>query len=180
MARAFLAQSRRGAVALALLIGFLAAAGCQSSEAPAESTAPARAEAEETRDPGPRICTLEQTGQTFLCDMEVSAGPEQSCEAALNPRVYENFLERMTRVSLEMLYLDGEPGAEAPYTWNDPQRIIQDTRLQGCRRAGEQCLCRLSYQDMQLLQVFYDSAGCRRSSRLSRHPLYFRGAGCRY
>jgi hypothetical protein len=126
----------------------------------------------------PRVCTLESVGQTFLCDMDFGAPDGASCEASVNDGVRAEFLARMTGVSLQLLYLDGEPGAQGPHRHNDPARVFERVGVSDCSRGPELCRCRLSYQDLELLQIFYDSAGCRRSSRLASHPLYFRGVGC--
>ncbi|MBX7058494.1 MAG: hypothetical protein K1X75_10555 [Leptospirales bacterium] len=124
------------------------------------------------------MCTLEQVGQTFLCDLEFAAAGD--CQAAVSDSVRREFLQRMTSISLQLLYLDGERGATPPFRYNQIDQVLSDITVQSCSSSGAgSCRCRLAYQDSELLQIFYDSAGCRRSSRFMRHPLYFEGEGCR-
>ncbi len=123
------------------------------------------------------LCTLEQVGQTFFCDLQFSSGAA-GCEASVNDPVRREFLQRMTVISLQLLYLDGERGAMAPFRYNNPATVLEQISVRRCQQSGDRCNCRLAYQDPELLQIFYDSAGCRRSSRLRSHPLYFQGFGC--
>ncbi|HMU84138.1 MAG TPA: hypothetical protein PKE49_03350 [Leptospiraceae bacterium] len=82
----------------------------------------------------------------------------------------------MTYVSLEMLYLEREPGGRGPFRYNDEHDVIRRITVESCSGS---CVCRLKYSDPDLDEIFYDSAGCRKQSRYSNHPLYFRGSGCR-
>jgi len=96
-------------------------------------------------------------------------------KCTVDVRVKSVFLERMTGVSLEMLYLDREPGALPPYLYNDAGNIIRRITVKSCEG---NCSCRLVFQDPDLDEIYYDSAGCRRGSKYANNPLYFRGRGC--
>lgn len=140
--------------------------------------------------PPARVCRLNQLEQAFECDLEFSASSEASCAKGPGFEEENEFLRRMTVVSIRALYLEGEAGARPPYRYASPGDIFARIQKQNCRvdqNAASQpgaltpaarCVCRMRYQDPELLQVFYHSAGCRRSSRLADNPLYFRGNGC--
>lgn len=85
----------------------------------------------------------------------------------------------MTRISLESLYLDGEPGAQSPYSYNNPGQVLKEIAIRDCVQENQVCQCRFEYGDSHLLEIFYDSAGCRAGSAFRNQPLYFRGRGCR-
>lgn len=120
-----------------------------------------------------RLCTLSLDKTSFLCDVEFQ--PEDSkCTPTASAR--REFVSRMTAVSLEMLYLDREPGGTPPYRYNDLNGVFSRIRVIACRKG---CECRLEYSDPDLERIFYDSAGCRVRSRFEAHPLYFVGRGCR-
>jgi hypothetical protein len=122
---------------------------------------------------GLRICTLTPDKRTFICDVEFM--PEGgSCQPGVSVR--REFLTRMTNVSLEMLYLDREPGGQGPFRYNDAAKTASRIEVVACRSG---CECRLQFTDSSLEEIFYDSAGCRTNSRFQNHPLYFRGRGCR-
>ncbi len=120
-----------------------------------------------------KLCTLSADKKTFICDVEFGA-QNGSCEPGDVPRAV--FLDRMTYVSLEMLYLEREPGGKGPFRYNDMRGVIRRITVDGCSGS---CVCRFRYTDPDLDEIFYDSAGCRSGSRFSEHPLYFRGKGCR-
>lgn len=159
----------------------VAVAACQSpAPQPAQKAAPV------ANDAPRRLCALDQVSQAFVCDMEFEHIAGKSCAdggqggmaGEIPMDAQHEFLERMTTVSLSSLYLDQGRGALPPFRYNSPGEVYDRIVVQECRAAGQGCLCRLSYSDPELLQIFYDSAGCRRSSALAEHPLYFRGRGC--
>lgn len=157
-----------------VLISMLVVAGCST---------PPKSEPEPTPKVAvtpARVCTLDQLEQAFVCDMEFEISAGKTCEAGPGLALEHEFLIRMTSISLEVLYLDGEVGSRPPFRYNSPGAVyarIQQSDCQGNANAGN-CLCRFTYRDPELLQIFYHSAGCRRSSSLSGNPLYFRGYGC--
>ncbi len=122
------------------------------------------------------ICTLSSDGTDFRCTL-AKEGARQ-CSATMTPEMGALFLNRMTTISLEMLYLDGEPGGTAPYRYNNEPAVIEQIHVESCEVSHGQCMCRLSYTDRSLKEILYDSAGCRRNSKFQSHPLYFRGARC--
>lgn len=128
-----------------------------------------------------RICTLDESGTSFKCTVsyKLTDTGGAKCAAQTPVEVKHDFVIRMTGISLDMLYLDTEPGARGPYQYNDIQTVIMRIQDAGCHVAGGNCLCDLSYFDPGLKEIFYDSAGCRSGSSYSNHPLYFRGNGCR-
>ncbi|MCR9144709.1 MAG: hypothetical protein NXI24_20895 [bacterium] len=149
--------------------------GCSSSPPPTVD----KPVAKET-PPRSRICVLDEVRQAFVCDMDFQVSAGKSCASGPGLDLEHEFLTRMTMVSLETLYLEGEAGARPPFRYNSPGEVyarIQRSDCSGDANAGT-CSCRFTYQDPELLQIFYHSAGCRRSSSLSGNPLYFRGHGC--
>jgi hypothetical protein len=162
-------------VCLTILLTTLPALQCQ---APDRKNPPPDSGAPSVSAP-PRVCALDRLTQSFSCDMEFAPTVSAGCDARTpGLQVEDEFLQRMTRVSLETLYLDNDVGARPPFRYNSPGDIYARIQKSDCRAAGERCVCRFTYQDPELLEVFYHSAGCRRSSRLSDNPLYFRGNGC--
>ncbi|MEQ9364803.1 MAG: hypothetical protein RIF32_11190 [Leptospirales bacterium] len=163
-------------VLIALILpGLSIVGGCSSSlkvePAPAQNSPPGK--------PG-RVCTLDQVSQAFVCDMDFQVTVGKTCASGPGLELEHEFLTRMTMVSLELLYLEGEAGSRPPFRYNSPGEVyarIQQSDCAGDANAGT-CSCRFTYQDPELLQIFYHSAGCRRSSGLADNPLYFRGHGC--
>lgn len=126
-----------------------------------------------------RLCTLGPDGKVFRCSMAYRISAGAKCAETSPAVVKRNFILRMTGITLEMLYLDTEPGATPPFHFNDLSTVISRVEDRGCRSVGEKCLCDLAYSDPSLKEIFYDSAGCRKNSAYANHPLYFRGNGCR-
>ncbi len=160
-------------LAAALLVAFFVSVGCSTPPKPEQVQQPA------AKQPA-RVCALDQIGQAFVCDMEFQVTAGKSCAAGPGLELEHEFLTRMTSVSLQTLYLEGESGARPPFRYNSPGEVyarIQQSDCSGDASAGN-CVCRFTYQDPELLQIFYHSAGCRRSSNLAGNPLYFRGYGC--
>ena len=155
---------------LIVLIGL--AAAC-STPAPAPQTA-----APVTQAAPVKLCTLNEVDQSFICDMEFDVMAGSTCASGPGLDLEHEFLTRMTAISIQMLYLEGEQGAQPPFRYNSPGDVYARIQKNDCRSHDGQCMCRFTYQDPELLQVFYHSAGCRRSSPLSGNPLYFRGRGC--
>ena len=112
--------------------------------------------------------------------MEFQVTTGKSCSAGPGLDLEHEFLLRMTSVSLELLYLDGEAGGQPPFRFNSPGDVYVGIQRSDCHSEHNGCVCRFTYHDPDLLQIFYHSAGCRRSSNLAGHPLYFRGRGCYY
>ncbi len=127
------------------------------------------------RSAAPEICSLSEEGDSFTCDMIYG---KYVCENGPDNGARSEFIKRMTKISLEMLYLENEPGAQPPFRYTDPVAILAAVRIHSCNKTGESCICRLSYEDPDMKEIFYDSAGCRASSVYSSNPLYFRGRGC--
>ncbi|MCE9598254.1 MAG: hypothetical protein K8S54_09835 [Spirochaetia bacterium] len=119
------------------------------------------------------ICTISENRKSFVCDIEFA--PRQG-KCTVDAAVRSTFVSRMTSVSLEMLYLEREPGGAPPYRYNDLSEVLRRVNVGKCSGS---CACRLSFEDAQLDEIFYDSAGCRNGSKLRDHPLYFRGRGCK-
>ena len=141
--------------------------GCASGDASDPSTA---------RSADVRVCTLYRGEGAFVCDMEFSGA---NCSSP-GLEVRSRFLQRMTGVSLELLYLESEPGAVPPYRYRNARAVLERVQVDSCQTYNSGCSCRMTYQDPALLPVIYDSAGCRRNSEHSDNALYFRGRGCRY
>ncbi len=163
-----------GTFRLALILLALAAApamgGCSSSGSAARDAS--------TSQRG-EVCHLNQEGTLFRCHLRFPAGAgADRCETSVTPAVKERFLSRMVSVSLEMLYLDQEPGASPPYAFNDLSRLRKRVELDGCDTKGGECSCLFQFRDPLLQRVLYDSAGCRYRSPYADNPLYFRGTGC--
>lgn len=119
------------------------------------------------------VCTLSENRKSFVCDVEFAA---KQGKCTVDSAVRNMFLSRMTAVSLEMLYLEREPGGAPPFRYNDIQEVLHRVQVGTCTGS---CVCRLTFEDAQMEEIFYDSAGCRSGSKLREHPLYFRGRGCR-
>jgi len=125
-----------------------------------------------------RICQLRSGNTEFVCDTEFAPSPSGACRPGDAEK--EKFLYIMTSVSLELLYLDSEPGGRPPFQYRNAPAVFRDIRIESCRKKQGNCLCRMSYRHDNLQEIFYDSAGCRRRSRYSSENLYFRARGCRY
>ncbi len=155
-------------LAIAALLMLVLLGGCTASDSKNGDIAESEDE---------NLCTLLEGGNSFRCT--ISYPVTNHCMPSVPPVILQNFVSRMTAISLEMLYLDGEPGAAPPYRYNDLTTVMSSIENNGCRVAGDRCLCNLVYKDASLREIFYDAAGCRSSSVHSRHPLYFRSPYCR-
>ncbi len=179
-------QAARGAAALFLSLAILPLLAVPFTGCSSQQPKPRVTEAKPA--PPARVCRLNQLEQAFECDLEFTASSAASCAKGPGFEEENEFLRRMTVVSIRALYLEGESGARPPFRYASPGDVFARIQKQNCRAdeqavssadpTSAQCVCRMRYQDPELLQVFYHSAGCRRSSRLADNPLYFRGNGC--
>jgi hypothetical protein len=152
-------------------------ASCTSASGSQEKASGQESSSNQTKaDAHPEYCSLNESSDSFDCEMSFALN---LCKGGPDNKAKSEFILRMTKISLEMLYLDAEPGAVAPYRYRNPAAVISEIKVTGCREGKNSCLCRMSYSDKNLKEIFYDSAGCRAGSPHSEHPLYFKGRGCR-